>query len=261
MRVAVLGTPCGGTGYATALLRAHGLDVGHEHRLADGIVCGFAALAQRRPGQRPERVRPAPAAALGADVVVRLIRHPLDVAVSLPAVVGHSSSPIGTATRAIRRSPEYQAAAAAAASLVGRLYEDGSALEWYEVAPLRGGPAPAYRADELVRLALRYWVETHEAIPARAPVLRLSSIDADWPAVAALLGVEVRRGLRFAPRSKGWRWPRWTWERWAAEDPDYAARGRALWERHDGGGTDADRAAARRQREAERAAPAERSRP
>lgn len=232
MKVAVLGTPCGGTGYAHALLRAHGLDVGHEEERADGLVCGVSALARRRVKPRaPEAVLPLPNAARTADTVIRLIRDPLDVAVTLPGVGGVSTSPTGEEIRAIRRSREYMAAWAAAVSVVGRVREDGSTVQWYEAAPRQSGRAPEFRADELVRLALRLWVETHEAIPGNAPVLRLASIDEDWPAVARRLGVEPRP-VRIRYGSKGWRWPRWTWERWAAEDPATCARGRALWERY-----------------------------
>lgn len=244
MTIAVLGTPCGGTGYAHALLRAHGLDVGHEEWRADGIVCGFASLSTRRPGARPERVRPSPVDARRADVVVRLIRDPLDVAVTLPGVMGMGTHALCEAAREIKRAREWQRSGDYARPQVPDGRGGMRTAAWYEAAPVLRAPiAPSHRADDLVRLALRYWVEAHEAIPARAPVLRLASIHEDFAErVAPLLGIDKPLRLKIQPRSKGRRWPRWTWERWAAEDPAYAARGRALWERH-GGASDAGRGA------------------
>lgn len=222
MRLAVLGTPCGGTGYVQALLRASGLRVGHEALRPDGIVCGFAALGRHQGRDTSaQRVLWAPGA---FDLTCRLIRHPLDVAVTLPWVLGMSAHPIGAAARAIRQSAEFRAELAA---------EWAAPDDWRTSGPTRVGyVTPTHRADDLTRLALRFWVLTHEAIPADAPVIRLDHVAADLrDRVAPLLGRPIRA---VAPRArrKPRRWPRWTWEQWTAADPEYAALGRALWDRH-----------------------------
>lgn len=240
MRLAVLGTPCGGTGYATVALRQHGLDVGHEDvgttaaPRRDGIVCGFAALG-RGPKRDAALVIPTPAQVLAADHVVRLIRHPLDVAETLPGVIGHTLHPIGRQVEALKRSRAYRRSAAAQLGRPG--VPDGRGglrpAEWHE-----GGPvvlrtrAPEAHADELRTLALRFWVRTHEAIPSDVPVVRLATVEADLAEhVLAPLGIEPRR-YRAGRGHKERRWSRWTWEQWATADPGWARRGRDLWERY-----------------------------
>lgn len=224
--IAILGTPCGGTVYTTRVLRAHGIDVGHERLGPAGGVCGFAALGGRQRASTPTWAYDARA----HRVTIRLIRHPLDVAETLPSVLYLSLSAIGAEARELR--PQMRAALSALRALprpAGR--------QWYQGAPRRRPPHSRVEvpdddsATALVRLALRYWVETHGAIPGDAPVLRVDRFAEDWLDVAPRLGLEPTLPT-ISPMSKGLRWPRWTWSRWEAEDPESASRARALVERY-----------------------------
>jgi hypothetical protein len=82
MLVGVFGTPCGGTGYATRRLRRCGVDAGHEKLGTNGIVCGFWVFGPN--GTRPDRPR---VCDHSWTALVRLVRHPLRVAETLPPFV------------------------------------------------------------------------------------------------------------------------------------------------------------------------------
>ncbi|MBX3276255.1 MAG: hypothetical protein KF729_38740 [Sandaracinaceae bacterium] len=227
MRVAVLGTACGGTIYTHGVLRSHGLDVGHERAGPDGVVCGFAALGGR---QRPEGSHPTYAYdARDVDTTIRLVRHPLDVAETLPWVLALALHPIGEEARPLRLAVAQWARAQRAQAPARR--------PWYARAPRRRSPSatltiPDEMSGGLVQLALRYWVLTHEAIPVEAPVLRVSHFAEDWGTVAPILGLEATLPPDAAPRSKPIRWRRWTVDEWQATEPEWAARGLALVERY-----------------------------
>lgn len=89
--VAVLGTPCGATDFISTSfqgvrLGGDKMDVRHEHVGKHGTSCGFMAWGQQANGQRRFRQ-------FEWTYIVRLIRHPLDVAETLPALVEDGTLP------------------------------------------------------------------------------------------------------------------------------------------------------------------------
>jgi len=91
----VLGTPCGGTTYLAGALRGAGYRIGHESYQADGMVCGFAHLAE------PEKI-----VGHTHEMTWRVIRSPLSTLETLPGFVGRSP------LKGPHRSPVEQAEAA-----------------------------------------------------------------------------------------------------------------------------------------------------
>jgi hypothetical protein len=77
MWLALVGTPCGGTNYVRDCLRHVGVYVGHEGIERHGISCGFFLF-----GMRFIRIEN-----FAVEHVVRLARHPLRVAETLPQYV------------------------------------------------------------------------------------------------------------------------------------------------------------------------------
>lgn len=183
-RIGAFGTPCGGTNYTAKVLQSAGLRVGHETLRDHGIVCGFF-LWGKKMGRIPNPND------YTFDHIVRVIRHPLKVAETLPAFVWKRWNNTGTPWF-MQDCPDPRLCAL-------RFWVCTHEHPWLE------------KAEYVVRIGTP---ETENDLTALVHALE-----------------HRREHEAESPITKKKRWEPLSWEGWKATDPDWAARGMDICQR------------------------------